>query len=177
MDINIDVNDIKTCDDVDEGNNNSLTSSSSYLNGRWSYDEHIRFLKGCLLFGNNWKKVENYVKSRTSSQIRSHAQKFLIKLNDAEEILTKYKIKIIQDYEGTLWKGAEIDNSSDLMMLALDSNYVVTAYYSTDMFKAVMKPGTLMVTVQKKIEHKHEDGQESSETIINKIKKLFKFIN
>ena len=100
-------------------------------------------------------------------------KKFLIKITDAEEILTKYKIKIIQDYEGT-WKGAEIDNSSDLMMLALDSNYVVTAYYSTEMFKAVMKPGTLMVTVQKKVEHKHEDGQKSSETLIDKIKKLFK---
>ena len=104
-------------------------------------------------------------------------KKFLIKLTDAEEILTKYKIKIIQDYEGTLWKGAEIDNSSDLMMLALDPNFVVTAYYSTDMFKSIMKPGTLMVTVQKKIEHKHKDGQESSETLIDKIKKLFKFIN
>ena len=92
MDINIDVNDIKTCDDIDEGNNNSLTSSSSYLNGRWSYDEHIRFLKGCLLFGNNWKKVENYVKSRTSSQIRSHAQKFLIKLNK------KYKVELMSPF-------------------------------------------------------------------------------
>ena len=103
-------------------------------------------------------------------------KKFLIKITDAEEILTKYKIKIIQDYEGT-WKGAEIDNSSDLMMLALDPNYVVTAYYSTDMFKSIMKPGTLLVTVQKKVEHKHKDEQESSETLINKIKKLFKFIN
>ena len=103
-------------------------------------------------------------------------KKFLIKITDAEEILTKYKIKIIQDYEGT-WKGAEIDNSSDLMMLALDPNYVVTAYYSTDMFKSIMKPGTLLVTVQKKIEHKHKDEQESSETFIDKIKKLFKFIN
>ena len=109
--------------------------------------------------------------------IMPRKKKFLIKITDAEEILTKYKIKIIQDYEGTLWKGAEIDNSSDLMMLALDPNYVVTAYYSTDMFKSIMKPGTLMVTVQKKVEHKHKDGQESSETLIDKIKKLFKFIN
>ena len=91
MDINIDVNDIKTCDDIDEVNN-ALTSSSSYLNGRWSYEEHIRFLKGCLLFGNNWKKVENYVKSRTSSQIRSHAQKFLIKLNK------KYKVELMSPF-------------------------------------------------------------------------------
>lgn len=104
-------------------------------------------------------------------------KKFLIKITDAEEILTKYKIKIIQDYEGTEWKGAEIDNSSDLMMLALDSDYVVTAYYSTEMFKSIMKPGTLMVSVRKKVEHKHKDEQESSETLIDKIKKLFKFIN
>ena len=109
-------------------------------------------------------------------------KKFLIKLNDAEEILTKYKIKIIQDYEGTLWKGAEIDNSSDLMMLALDPNYVVTAYYSTEMFKSIMKPGTLMVTVRKKIKliHKEEDreihiGPSIYESILNSIKKLIKF--
>ena len=43
--------------------------------------------------------------------IMPRKKKFLIKLNDAEEILTKYKIKIIQDYEGTLWKGAEIDKN------------------------------------------------------------------
>lgn len=104
-------------------------------------------------------------------------KKFLIKITDAEEILTKYKIKIIQDYEGTVWKGAEIDNSSDLMMLALDSDFVVTAYYSTEMFKSIMKPGTLMVSVRKKVEHEHKDEQESSETLIDKIKKIFKFIN
>ena len=108
-------------------------------------------------------------------------KKFLIKLTDAEEILAKYKIKIIQDYEGTLWKGAEIDNSSDLMMLALDPNYVVTAYYSTEMFKSIMKPGTLMVTVRKKIKLIHEEDKEIHikpsvyESILNSIKKLIKF--
>lgn len=108
-------------------------------------------------------------------------KKFLIKLTDAEEILTKYKIKIIQDYEGTLWKGAEIDNSSDLMMLALDPNYVVTAYYSTEMFKSIMKPGTLMVTVRKKIKLIHKEDKEIHikpsiyESILNSIKKLIKF--
>ena len=114
--------------------------------------------------------------------IMPRKKKFLIKITDAEEILTKYKIKIIQDYEGTLWKGAEIDNSSDLMMLALDPNYVVTAYYSTEMFKSIMKPGTLMVTVRKKIKliHKEEDkeihiGPSIYESILNSIKKLIKF--
>lgn len=109
--------------------------------------------------------------------IVSKRKKFLIKLNDTEEILTKYKIKIIQDYEGTLWKGAEINNSSDLMMLALDPDYVVTAYYSTDMFKSILKVGTLMVTVRKKIEHKHkeENKEVHNESCLDKIKKMLNF--
>lgn len=48
--------------------------------GRWSQAEHFRFIKGCLLYGNYWKKVKDCVKTRSSAQIRSHAQKFLIKL-------------------------------------------------------------------------------------------------
>jgi hypothetical protein len=31
-------------------------------------------------YGKDWKKVEEYVKSRTGSQVRSHAQKFFNKL-------------------------------------------------------------------------------------------------
>lgn len=49
-------------------------------NGRWEKSEHLRFLAGCLLYKNNWKKVETYVRTRTSTQIRSHAQKYLKKL-------------------------------------------------------------------------------------------------
>ena len=32
--------------------------------------EHLMFLGGCLQYGNNWKKVEAYEKTRTSTQIR-----------------------------------------------------------------------------------------------------------
>lgn len=35
---------------------------------------------GLKMFGKNWKKIESVVKSRTGSQIRSHAQKFFNKL-------------------------------------------------------------------------------------------------
>ena len=54
--------------------------SCSGHNGRWGTKEHIMFLGGCLQYGNNWKKVEAFVKTRTSTQIRSHAQKFLKKI-------------------------------------------------------------------------------------------------
>jgi len=61
-------------------NENKLDEISNGNNGRWDKIEHRRFLQGCLLYKNNWKKVETYVKTRTSTQIRSHAQKYLKKL-------------------------------------------------------------------------------------------------
>lgn len=49
-------------------------------NGRWIKGEQELFIQGCLAYGNNWKKMKQIVKTRTSAQIRSHAQKYLIKL-------------------------------------------------------------------------------------------------
>ena len=51
-------------------------------NGRWSKEEQKRFAEAVLKFGNNWKKIQNYVSSRNITQIRSHAQKFLMKLKE-----------------------------------------------------------------------------------------------
>ena len=56
--------------------------------GHWSSDEQERFLKGCYLYKNDWEKIKNYIKTRTIPQIRSHAQKYLIK------ICRKYSIKL-----------------------------------------------------------------------------------
>lgn len=61
-------------------NSSPENSDTDFNNGRWTYTEHLNFLKGCIQYGNNWKKVEDCVQSRKSSQIRSHAQKYLIKL-------------------------------------------------------------------------------------------------
>jgi len=48
--------------------------------GRWSRDEHKKFIEAIIKFGNNWKEVQEYVNSRTSTQARSHAQKFFEKI-------------------------------------------------------------------------------------------------
>ena len=80
-------------------------------NGRWGKEEHLRFLAGCLQYGNNWKKVETYVKTRTSTQIRSHAQKYLKKLDK------KYYSKSSPQSQNTLFNDSyseEIANNHSL---------------------------------------------------------------
>lgn len=37
--------------------NSSLFAVKSELRGRWNRLEHIRFVKGCLIHGNDWTKV------------------------------------------------------------------------------------------------------------------------
>lgn len=55
------------------GNRQSKRDGNS---GRWTLDEHIKFLQGLHNHGKDWKLVQNHVPLRTGPQIRSHAQKF-----------------------------------------------------------------------------------------------------
>jgi len=43
-------------------------------------EEHQRFIEALLKYGNDWKNVQRYVGSRSSTQARSHAQKFFVKI-------------------------------------------------------------------------------------------------
>ena len=48
--------------------------------GRWTMEEHEAFLQGLRLYGREWKRVAADIKTRSSAQIRSHAQKYFAKL-------------------------------------------------------------------------------------------------
>ena len=50
------------------------------IDGRWGKDEHDIFLKGLGIYGTNWKKFKDIIKSRTLTQVRSHAQKYFLKM-------------------------------------------------------------------------------------------------
>ena len=79
-------------------NNTSIKQNnqdnSKFSIGRWHLGEHKRFLEAIIKFGNDWKKVEKYIGTRTSSQARSHAQKFFIKLKEEQK-----KLKISNDID------------------------------------------------------------------------------
>jgi SHAQKYF class myb-like DNA-binding protein len=70
---------------------NSSTDESSLSafggnHGRWTADEHERFLEGINQFGREWDKVQAVVKTRSLAQIRSHAQKYFLKISKNEEM-------------------------------------------------------------------------------------------
>ena len=64
-------------------------SQKESQNGRWTKEEHSRFIEAIIKYGNDWKKVQRYVATRTSTQARSHAQKFLMKLKRCDRIKKK----------------------------------------------------------------------------------------
>ena len=53
--------------------------------GRWSKEEHEKFLEGIELYGTNWHKVKTLIETRTSVQVRSHAQKFFYKMKACKD--------------------------------------------------------------------------------------------
>eukprot|EP00559_Dactyliosolen_fragilissimus_P008406 CAMPEP_0184863892 /NCGR_PEP_ID=MMETSP0580-20130426/12977_1 /TAXON_ID=1118495 /ORGANISM="Dactyliosolen fragilissimus" /LENGTH=298 /DNA_ID=CAMNT_0027362475 /DNA_START=350 /DNA_END=1247 /DNA_ORIENTATION=+ len=62
-----------------------LKQSLDQSSGRWTKEEHEEFLAGLKVFGREWKKVAQRIPTRTSAQIRSHAQKYFAKLARDEE--------------------------------------------------------------------------------------------
>ena len=53
--------------------------------GRWTREEHHTFIKGLELYGKGWKKIASLIKTRTVVQIRTHAQKYFLKLTKARQ--------------------------------------------------------------------------------------------
>jgi hypothetical protein len=49
------------------------------ISGKWTDAEHLKWIEGCLTYGNEWRQVQEYVPTRSLQQIRSHSQKFLNK--------------------------------------------------------------------------------------------------
>ena len=67
----------------------SNPESGDSNNGRWGKEEQSLFAEAVLKYGNDWKKIQSHVSSRNITQVRSHAQKFLMKLKESEFLKDK----------------------------------------------------------------------------------------
>ena len=69
--------------------NDYSTDSENSNNGRWTKEEQNRFAEAVLQYGNDWKNIQNHISSRNITQVRSHAQKFLMKLKESNFLINK----------------------------------------------------------------------------------------
>lgn len=59
----------------------------------WTVDEHERFLEGVNLYGNDLKLIAKHVGTRNETQVRSHRQKYVEKIQKELKLLTLPKPK------------------------------------------------------------------------------------
>lgn len=84
-----------------------LNKEGSYNCGRWQPEEHQRFIEAIMKYGNEWKLVQKHVGTRSSTQARSHAQKFFVKIKKANVLyfnidLSKNSIKTLHEMANNL---------------------------------------------------------------------------
>ena len=66
--------------------------------GRWTPQENSIFLEELLKPNNNWKFIQSKLKTRTTAQIRSHAQKLFIKLKNRKLLEIPLATKTLKEY-------------------------------------------------------------------------------
>jgi SHAQKYF class myb-like DNA-binding protein len=65
--------------------------------GIWTVEEHQAFLDGYEVYGNDWKRVsEEFVPTRSRSQLASHAQKYFSKMKKVRNLSENEKHTVIQ---------------------------------------------------------------------------------
>lgn len=110
-------------DDLEESSmKKESMESKTNLHGRWTNEEHNLFLEGLVLYGNEWKQVQNHIITRSATQARSHAQKFFIRIRknlNSENDLGKIKQFILRAFTNLLgdkFKPKNLNSFLDMMV-------------------------------------------------------------
>jgi SHAQKYF class myb-like DNA-binding protein len=75
--------------------------------GRWTSEEHRVFLKGLELYqGPSWGEIARMIGTRTSTQVRTHAQKFFTKLARTNQVLPYFETQIKKERARLVTQGA-----------------------------------------------------------------------
>lgn len=98
-------------DEIDINQENSQYESK-FSTGRWTHEEHVKFIEAMFLYGNEWKRVQEHIKTRSSTQARSHAQKFFIRL----------KKKLHEENFDCDFKDKSVNKRNELIMSWIQEN-------------------------------------------------------
>ena len=159
--------------------------------GRWGENEHLRFLDAIYNYGTQWRQVQRYVSTRSSRQVRSHAQKFYLKLKvfkdpelgfdftpDRINNLTEI-INIIKDFE----KNNNCDNILSLLNKKLSEPNFKNNNNSHDNIlnenneeDVLVKYNSIIINNQAINEDNDNDIMVKKHNIKNKKRKIFKTI-
>ena len=102
--------------------------------GRWSFKEHIKFIKAFVYFGKKYKLTQQYISSRSCKQIRSHAQKFVLRLKSL-----KYK-----DYDFSKSNINSLSDVIDIIAARNETNIINKEYIINtliDISEKILKNG------------------------------------
>ena len=88
----------------------------NWADGKWSEDEHNRFLQGIKEYGRDWMEVTKWVGTRTVEQIRSHAQKFFKKEGIGMDVIDQFRDMINVGKERRRRKWIEMDEDRKEMV-------------------------------------------------------------
>lgn len=87
----VDANDLKVSGKRSTQEGGDRRAGTGRTAGRWTKAEHARFVEGrrvltiaLKVYGKHWKLVEKHVGTRSGTQVRSHAQKYYLKIGASE---------------------------------------------------------------------------------------------
>lgn len=99
---------------------------TKFNNGRWTEEEHCKFIEAILKYGNEWKHVQNFVGTRSSTQARSHAQKIFMKIKQTKMLdldyldFAKNGIKALQEIAGKIDEEQFLKTKTALNQIAFE---------------------------------------------------------
>ena len=138
--------------------------------GKWALKEHIQFLQALEKYGVNWKIIRKIIRTRTATQIRSHCQKFFIKLKNCkdEELGIDFTLDHIRSMKDILDHIKSVNKNFDVVNVLL----YISGKYSSNNDSKTMNKIEKAVNINNFFDHdikKNNNNNNNNNEINNKI--------
>lgn len=78
---------------------------SSGKEGRWTGEEHRKFVEAYQAVGRDWKRIQEAVGSRSLQQVRSHGQKYFLKMQRQRRASAARSPRVVMQQQNALMRG------------------------------------------------------------------------